>query len=120
VNDSANSPSPLMMFVRLRKLVRLVWGRLQVAIALTPLMGFSLGCYFAYEEPGTPAAAATAGDVQRGRLLYETHCIASAELKQTLVHTGELAVDRRRSTRRAICSSIGIECSLTKPCVSSA
>lgn len=65
-----------MIFVRLRKLVGLFWAKLQVAIALTPLMGFSLGCYLAYEEAGTPAAAAPAADVQRGRLLYGTYCIA--------------------------------------------
>jgi hypothetical protein len=63
-----------MMFVHLHKLVRLFWPKLLVVIALTPLMGFSLGSYFAYEDNGTPAVAAA--DVQRGRLLYETYCIA--------------------------------------------
>jgi hypothetical protein len=65
-----------MMFVRFRKLVRLFWPQLLVAIALTPLMGFSLGTYVAHENSGKPAATVTAADVQRGRLLYETYCIA--------------------------------------------
>jgi hypothetical protein len=65
-----------MMFVRLRKLVRLFWPQLLVAIALTPLMGFSPGTYVAHENSGKPAATVTAADVQRGRLLYETYCIA--------------------------------------------
>ena len=39
-------------------------------------MGFSLGSYVALEKPGKPEAAVAAADVQRGRLLYETHCIA--------------------------------------------
>jgi hypothetical protein len=37
-------------------------------------MGFSLGSYVAHDNAGTPKAAAA--DVQRGRLLYETYCIA--------------------------------------------
>ncbi len=65
-----------MMFVRLRKLGQLSWPKLLVVIALTPLMGSSLGSYFAYEDAGKPEAAAAAADVQRGRLLYETYCIA--------------------------------------------
>jgi len=39
-------------------------------------MGFSLGSYVALEKPGKSEAAVAAADVQRGRLLYETHCIA--------------------------------------------
>src|SRR4249919_2665803 len=74
--DSANSPSPLTMFARLGKFVRLSSRKLLVAIALTPLMGFSLGSYVALEKPEKREAAVAAADVQRGRLLYETHCIA--------------------------------------------
>ena len=65
-----------MMFVLLGKLLSLLWRKLLVPVALTPLMGFGLGSYVAHENTGKPQAAATAADVQRGRLLYETHCIA--------------------------------------------
>jgi mono/diheme cytochrome c family protein len=65
-----------MMFTRLGKFVRLSSRKLLVAIALTPLMGFSLGSYVALEKPEKPEAAVAAADVQRGRLLYETYCIA--------------------------------------------
>jgi hypothetical protein len=65
-----------MMFVRLGKLVPSLWRKLLVATALSSLMGFSPGSYVAHENTGRPQAAATAADVQRGRLLYETHCIA--------------------------------------------
>jgi mono/diheme cytochrome c family protein len=65
-----------MMFARLGKLVSWSWRKLLVAIALWPLMGFSLGSYLAYENTGPPEIAAAAADVQRGRLLYETYCIA--------------------------------------------
>jgi hypothetical protein len=71
-DDSANPPSLLMMFVPLRKLVRLFSPKLLVAIALTPLI--SLGSDLTYEDTGKPEAAAA--DVQRGRLLYETYCVA--------------------------------------------
>jgi mono/diheme cytochrome c family protein len=63
-----------MISVRLRKLVPLFWPKLLVAIALAQLTGFGLGSYVAYEDAGKAVAAAA--DVQRGRLLYETYCIA--------------------------------------------
>jgi hypothetical protein len=75
-DDSANSSSSLMIFAHLGKFVRLSWRKLLVAMALTPLMGFSLGAYVAVEKPEKPEAAVAAADVQRGRLLYETYCIA--------------------------------------------
>ncbi len=65
-----------MMFARLGKFVRFSWRMLLVAIALAPLMGLSLRSYVAPEKPEKPRAAVAAADVQRGRLLYETYCIA--------------------------------------------
>ncbi len=62
------------MIVRLRRFVRLFWSKLLVAIALTLVTGFSLGRYLAYEDADNARTAAA--DVQRGRLLYETYCIA--------------------------------------------
>jgi hypothetical protein len=64
------------MFIRLGKLVRLFWPKLLIAIALSLLMGFSFGPYVAHEDTAKPEVAILAADVQRGRLLYETHCIA--------------------------------------------
>jgi hypothetical protein len=63
------------MFARFGKLVSLSRRKFLAAIALTPL-GFNPGFYVAQENNGQPPAAVTAADVQRGRLLYETYCIA--------------------------------------------
>jgi len=65
-----------MMFTRLGKLVSWSWRKLLVAIMLWPLTGFSLGAYLASENTEPPEVAVAAADVQRGKLLYETYCIA--------------------------------------------
>ncbi len=87
-----------MMFIRLGKLVQLSWRKLLVAIALTPLMGFSLGSCLAHADTREPEAAAAAAQ-------------AGAEERTALARGLDL-----RGTRDAAASA----CSLTEPCVSSA
>jgi len=58
------------------KVGSLPWREFLLAIGLAPLMGFGVRpAYLAYDSTPKNGALATA-DVQRGRLLYETHCIA--------------------------------------------
>jgi hypothetical protein len=64
------------MFTRLYKLVSWSWWKVLIAITLSPLVGFSVGSYLAYGNTEPPEIATAAADVQRGRLLYETYCIA--------------------------------------------
>lgn len=64
------------MFACLGTFVRLSWRKLLVAIAFAPLMGFSIESYVTLERSEKPEAAVAAADVERGRLLYETYCIA--------------------------------------------
>ena len=70
IRPPANSFSPLMIFVHLGILLPLSWGKLSVAIALSPLIGFGLASYAAQESVGMLEAAATGADVERGRLLW--------------------------------------------------
>jgi mono/diheme cytochrome c family protein len=58
------------------KLASWSWRKLLLAIALTPLTGSGFESSRIAEGNPVEGKALAAADVQRGRLLYETHCIA--------------------------------------------
>jgi hypothetical protein len=59
------------------KLVSLLsWRKLLLAIALSPLTGFGVGPSDLAYDSGQEGETLATADVERGRLLYETHCIA--------------------------------------------
>ena len=58
------------------KLALLSWQKRLLVIALVPLMGSGLKSTHLAESSPVDGQALAAADVQRGRLLYETHCVA--------------------------------------------
>ena len=55
---------------------KLAWWQLLLAIALAPLTGLGFESFNANDGKLVQGQALASADVQRGRLLYETHCIA--------------------------------------------
>ena len=60
---------------RMSKLAWL-WRKLLLAIALTPLTGAGFGSSLLPDDNLAAGEVLATADMQRGRLLYETHCVA--------------------------------------------
>src|SRR5215471_12293925 len=58
------------------KLVLWSWPTLLLVIALTPVAGLDVESSWTAERHSVEGQAVASADVQRGRLLYETHCVA--------------------------------------------
>jgi len=60
----------------MRKLASWTWWKLLLAIALTPITGLGSDSSFLGDGNPVQGQGVATADVQRGRLLYETHCVA--------------------------------------------
>jgi len=61
---------------RMSQLTSWSWRKLLLTIALTPLTGAGFGSSHLPDDNLAVGEALAAADMQRGRLLYETHCVA--------------------------------------------